>query len=258
MKPLFPLAIFLALLALSCTEEVLVEKTVYDTVYLNRPLEKVEYTHYDTVTVYETKLDTVYLTETVLQVDTVYLTETDYRIDTVYVEQIVERIDTVYVPVVDTLEYSNTITVPWFWRPHVDNFLEAVEECNFPLFARDVVIDTTWREPVNLWGGDTIMYAYSYMVGGTTGYDGYWYINIDIAKKDCAEAIIYRELMHRLAGWPYAGDWRLWTHFIGDTDIIGYDPDKDQIMYQNWPGCLEGMDSYYRARYLTDLILCLN
>lgn len=228
---LWPIVI-LAPAFLTCTEQVLVERTLYDTVYLEKPVQ-VSFTGRDTVTVYQ------------IQRDTVYVSETEYLIDTVYV------------PVVDTLEYSNTITVPWFWKKHVDNFLAAVEECKFPLFARDVVIDTTFYEPASIWGGDTFIYAYSYMKGGTTPYNGYWYINIDIRKKDCAEAIIYRELFHRLAGFPYAGDWRLWNHFIGDTNIIGYDSEKDQIMYQNWPGCLEDMDPYYRARYASDLLACL-
>jgi hypothetical protein len=222
-----------ATILMSCTEEILVEreKIVYDTVYLPSEPIKVVYTQRDTVWLYRAIYDTIYQADTIV------------------------RVDTMYIQVIDTLEYSNTITVPKFWKRHVDNFLNAVEECNFPLFARDVVIDTTFKERIYEGGMDSIMYAYSYMKGNTVNedgiplLDGYWYINIDIAMKDCAEAIIYRELMHCLGGKPYTGDWRLWQE--------PYTVEKDNIMYQNWPGCLESMDEYQRAWYLHDFIPCI-
>lgn len=211
MKPLITL-LFLAL-AISCAEPEEIIK------YVDKPV-------YITQTVTET--DTLFTTKEVVKDSIVYVPVFEagqdsiiHHYDTVYVPVFVEVVDTVYV------ERKANITYHPRYEPFVTHFFEKLGSRD--LIIMDIHIDDI---PADI----------------ASGADPRFNTNINTVKNGalliwvtayCAEAVIYRELLHSLYAQPYLDEWYEW------------DPARnDQLMAKNWSRCLENMNDEERTKYL--------
>src|SRR5690606_25935892 len=98
-RQLIPVLLLGTGLLLSCTEQVVVERTVHDTVWMEKP----------PVQIVETKTDTVWQLVSVR--DTLVVTQQIVKTDTVFIEKQIQLIDTVYQEVVKTKTVIEVDTV---------------------------------------------------------------------------------------------------------------------------------------------------
>src|SRR5690606_38688670 len=117
MTPKFLPIMFLGIgVLLSCTQQVLIERIVHDTVWIEKPPVELIETRTDTVWEIVTLRDTVIVSQQIVTTDTIFIEKLIQLVDTVYKEVVKTRtvieVDTVLVDRVEIVEKRLTIVHP--------------------------------------------------------------------------------------------------------------------------------------------------
>src|SRR5690606_6572977 len=175
-RQLIPVLLLGTGLLLSCTEQVVVERTVHDTVWMEKPPVQIVETKTDTVWQLVSVRDTLVVTQQIVKTDTVFIEKQIQLIDTVYQEVVktktVIEVDTVLVDRVEIVENRLTIVHPGNrnyqtvqeFEEAINEWLTRVKEAGLQPKAETIVLrHVRWGNPsfgISIFKENGIYYAY--------------------------------------------------------------------------------------------------
>lgn len=213
------------------SEQVLVDRIIYDTIWIEKPPIRITQTHTDTVWITNTVTDTVTITQQVITTDTVFVERTIQLIDTIYKDVIktvtVTEIDTVFVDKVEIVESRLTIVHPYYNNYEgIYIFNDATAEWLRRTKAAGIKVKAATVVFLNVrWGNPTFGQRVD------IGDDGFYYVTTE----GISDVAIWRALSRALLDIPYIEldpedtEWGVW----GGDDHALIDPEKyGHIMFQ--------------------------
>lgn len=148
----FPILIFAFSLITSCqTEQVFVDRIVYDTVWVETPPIQIVETQTDTIWQTTTILDTIIVSQHIVRTDTIFIEKHIQLIDTIYNEVIktetIVEVDTVFVDQIEIVQSRLRIVHPglnnyngvYHWNDAISEWLSRVQAAGLTPKAATVV-----------------------------------------------------------------------------------------------------------------------
>lgn len=236
MTPKFLPIMFLGIgVLLSCTEQVLIERIVHDTVWIEKPPVEIIETRTDTVWEIVTLRDTVIVSQQIVTTDTIFIEKLIQLVDTVYKEVVKTRtvieVDTVLVDRVEIVERRLTIVHPGLrdydavqeFDAAINEWLNRVKERRLQPKAETIVLTPVYWGPPNfgiqIVESDGIYYAYmEWMVDKCPIWRVLSNVLLDIPLINVGNDIVYFD------------DW--WT---GDFIGLELKPHYDHMMFVFFP-----------------------
>lgn len=196
------------------TEQVIVDRVVHDTVWIEKPPIRIVETITDTV--WQTRIvnDTVVVTREVIVTDTVLVEKIVQLVDTVYQDVIkqvtVIELDTVYITKTEIVESRLTIVHPgsnnyngiYHWNESITTWLNKVKQYGLKPKAATVIFT-----PIR-WGNPTF--------------------GIEDYKMEDGSYLVYMEFHDDVA------IWRALSHVLLDIPLIPLDPEETE--WGTWDG----------------------
>jgi len=219
----------------SCeSEQVLVDRIVHDTIWVQSPPVKVVETQTDTVWVTQTVHDTITVTKQIVVTDTVLLERVVQVVDTVYKEVVktitVTEFDTVYVTRTEIVDSRLTIVRPGAtvddgseeWNSGIAYWLDRVQRAGLRPKATTVIFSVHLGHPEE---GEIIWNPYENIYHVILPYED--------------RASVWRALSHILLDIPFIeppeGEWFFSFFWWEDEEARIVKPEFDHLMFVYFP-----------------------